>query len=208
MTITHPLWRPFELPTQEQIDAARLRPHVPVTIAVVPPDRSWTASFARVRDLVVGALGDRALSVTHVGSTAVPGLWAKPTIDVDLTVPDSSREEDYVPALEAAGFELTIREPEWEQHRLLKLPEPLTHLHVFSPGAVEPQRHLAFRDWLASHPDDRERYAAAKRGVAARGFTDGMDYNREKSAVVYDIYERIFVADPEHPHEPQPRPAD
>ena len=84
------------------------------------------------------ALGDRALSVRHVGSTSVPGLWAKPIIDVDLIVADSGDEAAYLPELEAAGFVLRVREPEWEEHRCLRGTDPASNLHVWSPGSEEP----------------------------------------------------------------------
>lgn len=163
--------------------------------------------FAGVRDRVLAALGGLALVVEHVGSTAVPGLPAKPVIDVDLIVADSSRESDYVPRLVAVGFELAVRFPAWEEHRVLRGWEPLTNLHVCSPDAVETRRHVVFRDWLSTHREDRDAYAATKRALAAEGFTDTMAYNARKAALVYDIYERIFAADPDHPHTPQPRPA-
>ena len=83
--------------------------------------------------------------------------------------------------------------------------DPVTNLHVFSPGAREPRRHVVFRDWLREHPDDRDEYAAYKRAVAAQGFADGMHYNNAKAAFVYDLYERIFAADPAHAHDPHPR---
>ena len=76
---------------------------------------------------------------------------------------------------------------------------------MFSPGSPELGRHLLFRDWLRTHDDDRDAYAALKTELGQRGFTDGMDYNNHKAALVYDIYERIFAADPDHPHDPQPR---
>lgn len=205
----HPLWRPFEQPTDEEIAQARVSARSPEQVVVVDDDPDWPAAFERVAEQVRAALGPAALAVAHVGSTAVPGLPAKPVLDIDLTVPDSADEAAYLPALEARGFVLRVREPEWEEHRLLHRAEPdrglSTHLHVFSPGSGEPRRHLLFRDWLRSHPEDRDAYAAHKRAVAARGFTDGMHYNNAKAAFVYDLYERIFAADPEHPHTPQPR---
>lgn len=202
---THPLWRAYEVPTAEEIAAARVRAHVPERIEVVPPDPSWPAQFEQVRALVRNALGERALEIQHVGSTSVAGLPAKPVIDVDVIVADSGREDDYLPALEAVGFELRVREPQWQQHRLLRLPQPLTNLHVWSTGAQEPRRHVAFRAWLESHPDDLAAYAELKRRLGERGFTDAMDYNNEKSGLIYDLYERIFAADPRHPHTPRPR---
>ena len=205
MTATHPLWRPFDPPDEEAIAAVRLPSWQPEQITVVDPDPAWPAEFERVRALVEEALGDDALDVVHVGSTSVPGLAAKDVIDAELTVADSADEDAYVPRLEAAGFQLRIREPDWEEHRLLRHHDPRTNLHVFSAGAVEPQRTTAFRDWLRGHPDDRDAYAAHKRQVATQGFTDGMLYNNAKAAFVYDLYEKIFAADPRHPHDPHPR---
>jgi GrpB-like predicted nucleotidyltransferase (UPF0157 family) len=118
----HPLWNPFETPSQEDIDAARaaLAVWVPALVEVVAPDPAWPRWYAAARDGVLGALGDRVLAIEHVGSTSVPGLGAKPTIDVDLTVADSAAEDAWLPDLEAAGSALRVREPDWEEHRLLR----------------------------------------------------------------------------------------
>ncbi|MGB0101229.1 MAG: GrpB family protein [Nocardioides sp.] len=205
---THPLWNPFDMPSIEEIDAARVEltgGTPPAVVEVVPYDPAWPQAFDAVRDRVIAALGERVLGIEHVGSTSVPGLWAKPVIDADLTVADSGDEDAWLPALEAAGFVLRVREPDWEEHRCLRGSEPTTNLHVFSPGAREPQRHRLFRDWLRAHPEDRDRYAEVKRAVAARGFTDAMLYNNEKAGFVYDLYESAFTADPAHEHDPQPR---
>ena len=101
---------------------------------------------------------------------------------------------------------LRIREPEWEEHRVLALEDPETNLHVYSPGSGEPARVRMFRDRLRSHADDRAAYGALKTELATQGFAEVMDYNNHKSAFVYDLYERIFIADPAHEHDPQPRP--
>jgi GrpB-like predicted nucleotidyltransferase (UPF0157 family) len=172
---------------------------------VVDPDPRWPEVYAELAARIRAALGTRALAVEHVGSTSVPGLAAKPVIDVDLTVADSADEPSYLPELEAAGFTLRVREPDWEEHRCLRGEHPVCNLHVWSPGAIEPQRHRVFRDWLREHDDDREAYGALKRELATSGSFDSvMDYNNQKGALVYTIYERIFVADPAHPHTPQP----
>jgi GrpB-like predicted nucleotidyltransferase (UPF0157 family) len=202
----HPLWRPFEIPSDEEVAAARIAPPAPsAPVEVVAPDPAWPQVYADLAARIRAALGEGVQGVEHVGSTAVPGLAAKPVIDIDLTVADSADEAAYVPALEADGWVLRIREPEWEEHRLLRIEEPACHLHVWSPGSEEPQRHRMFRDWLRTHDDDRELYAATKRQVADLGFTDGMHYNNAKAGMVYDLYERIFAADPDHPHDPRPR---
>ena len=165
---------------------------------VVEYDARWPDDFDRVAATVRDALGDRVLELRHVGSTSVPGLPAKPVIDVDLVVADASDEAAYVPDLVAVGFHHVIREPWWHEHRLLKLRSPFTHLHVFGPGCPEVIRHEMFRDWLRSHDDDRERYVEAKRAAVREVFEgfggSGMDYNRHKEAAVRAIYDRMFRA--------------
>jgi GrpB-like predicted nucleotidyltransferase (UPF0157 family) len=202
----HPWWRPYLPPSAEQVARARVVPAEVARVEVVAPDPAWPERFEQVRGAIIDALGDRARSVQHVGSTSVPGLWAKPIIDVDLTVADASQEASYLPDLEAGGFELRVREPQWEEHRMVRGSSPVANVHIFSTDATEPRRTRAFRDWLCVHPDDRDAYAALKRDLAGRGFTDAMDYNNHKAALIYDIYERIFAADPEHEHTPRPRP--
>jgi len=202
---THPLWRPFELADLDEVAKVRIGNHPQREIVVVPYDEEWPDEFARLDSMVRGALGDLVVSLEHVGSTSVPGLAAKSVIDADLTVADSGDEAAYVPALEAVGFVLRVREPDWEEHRVLTIEAPQTNLHVFSPGAIEPQRHALFRDWLRSSADDRAAYAALKAELGSRGFADSMEYNNHKAALVYDLYERAFAADPAHPHDPQPR---
>jgi GrpB-like predicted nucleotidyltransferase (UPF0157 family) len=201
---THPLWRPFELADLDEVARVRVAGQ-PRAVVVVAYDDRWPAQYELVAARIRGALGDRVVRLDHVGSTSVPGLAAKPIIDVNLVVADSGDEPAYLPDLEAAGFTLRIREPEWEEHRVLGAEDPATNLHVYSPGSRETGRVVMFRDWLRTHPDDRAAYATLKTVLARRGFTDVMDYNNHKAALVYDIYERIFRADPAHPHDPQPR---
>jgi GrpB-like predicted nucleotidyltransferase (UPF0157 family) len=174
-------------------------PSQPYEIQVVEYDERWPADFERVASRIRGALGERVLELHHVGSTSVPGLPAKPVIDVDLVVADSADEPAYLPDLVSAGFVHTIREPWWHEHRLVKYADPVAHVHVFGPDCPEVVRHRMFHDWLVEHEDDRERYADAKRAAAAEmnarsGGGTGMDYNRHKQPVVRDIYERMFRA--------------
>lgn len=115
-----------------------------------------------------GALGDRVRLLEHVGSTSVPGLSAKPIIDIVLAVPDSADEAAYVPPMEAAGYVLRIREPEWFEHRLFRGTDPSANIHVFTEGTGEIDRMLAFRDWLRNNEGDRLLYERTKRELAAR----------------------------------------
>ena len=120
--------------------------------------------------------------------TSVPGLPAKPVIDVVLEVADSSDEPAYAPALEAAGYVLRIREPNWHQHRLFKGPDTEMHLHVFSTGCKEIERMLVFRDWLRAHAEDRELYAREK------DWKYGQNYADAKTHVVTEIMARAMAA--------------
>ena len=172
---------------------------IPYQIRVVEYDDAWPGAFDRVAGLVRSSLGDRVLELHHVGSTSVVGLPAKPVIDIDLVVADPADEPSYVPDLEAAGFVHTVREPWWHEHRLLRLEDPTTHLHVFGPDCPEVVRHLMFQTWLREHPDDLASYAEAKRAAAAEmnakpGGGTGMDYNRHKEPVVRELYDRMFRA--------------
>ena len=169
----------------------------PEPVVIVDYDPSWPARYDSVAERLRAALGEAVLALDHVGSTAVPGLAAKPVIDVDLTVADSADEAAYVAALESAGFALAIREPGWHEHRLLKGHDPRANVHVFSPECPETLRHLMFRDWLRNHPDDAAQYLDAKREAATEATAAGghvMDYNQRKEAVIHEIYARMFAA--------------
>jgi GrpB-like predicted nucleotidyltransferase (UPF0157 family) len=135
-------------------------------------------------------LGDRVVRLEHAGSTSVPGLPAKPIIDMVLEVPDSADEPAYVPDMEAAGFVLRIREPEWFEHRVFKGPETNINLHVFSAECAEVDRMLLFRDWLRTNAADRELYTSAKRELAARDWKYVQQYADAKTTVVQEIMAR------------------
>jgi len=160
------------------------------SIRLADPDPAWPALFQREAGRIRAALGGRVRLLEHVGSTSVPGLAAKPIIDMVLAVPDSADEASYVPDLEAAGYVLRIREPEWFEHRVFKGPDTDVNLHVFTEGASEIGRMLAFRDRLRASDADRDRYAAVKRDLAARRWTWVQEYADAKSAVVAEILER------------------
>jgi GrpB-like predicted nucleotidyltransferase (UPF0157 family) len=133
-----------------------------------------------------------ALGIEHVGSTSVPGLAAKPIIDIDVLVADSSHEAAYLPALLVAGYVLRVREPAWHEHRMFRTPELDVHIHLFSTGCVEVARHLAFRNRLRSHAEDRLRYEALKRKLAKEDWSDMNAYARAKTEVVEEITGRAL----------------
>jgi GrpB-like predicted nucleotidyltransferase (UPF0157 family) len=128
-----------------------------------------------------------ALAIEHTGSTSVPGLAAKPILDIALVVPDSSDEDSYVPDLGAAGYIFHLREPDWYEHRLLKRTGPAVNLHVFSVGSIEVERMVRFRDLLRSNHALRVRYESVKRSLAERSWTSVQDYANAKSEVIAEI---------------------
>ncbi|HEY1241348.1 MAG TPA: GrpB family protein [Bryobacteraceae bacterium] len=160
-------------------------------IRIVDYDPGWPARFFREAAAVETALGARVLLLEHVGSTSVPELPAKPIIDILLVVADSAREEEYAAALERAGYEIHVREPEWYEHRMFKSPAADVHLHVFSLGCPEIDRMLTFRDWLRISKSDRELYAKAKRELAQRAWKRMQDYADAKTPVVQEILARM-----------------
>ncbi|HEX3814528.1 MAG TPA: GrpB family protein [Mycobacteriales bacterium] len=153
-------------------------------------DKAWPALFTREAQRIRAVLGATALRIEHVGSTSVPGLLAKPIIDLLLVVPDSADEAAYVPALENAGYVLRVREPEWFEHRLFRGPDTRINLHVFTVDVTEIDRMLRFRDWLRRHDDDRDLYAQTKRELARRDWRHVEDYANAKTAVVQEIMSR------------------
>jgi GrpB-like predicted nucleotidyltransferase (UPF0157 family) len=164
----------------------------PVVISDYDPD--WPEWYAAEEARIRSILGDRVQRLEHVGSTSVPGLPAKPLIDIVLEVEDSAEEPAYVPDLEASGYALRIREPEWFEHRLLKGPERDINVHVFSAGCPEVSRMLLFRDWLRANAADRELYAEAKRQLASRPWKYMQQYADSKTAVVNEIMARAEAA--------------
>jgi GrpB-like predicted nucleotidyltransferase (UPF0157 family) len=172
-----------------QARVGELVPHnAPITLAEYDPD--WPVLFAREAGRIRASLGGTALLVEHVGSTSVPHLAAKPIIDILLAVPDSADEPSYVPAMEAAGYVLRVREPDWFEHRLFKGPDTNINLHVFSAGVTEIDRMLRFRDWLRDTDADRDYYEQTKRDLARRTWRHVQHYADAKTAVVQEIMRR------------------
>lgn len=178
--------------TEEQMRAAQVGELAPLVgrIQIVDYDSEWPRLFVREAERIQATLGNRVLLIEHVGSTSVPGLAAKPKIDILLVVADSADEEAYVPALEAAANILRIREPDWHEHRILKGPDTDINLHVFSSGCPEIDRMLHFRDWLRSNETDRRLYERTKRDLARLDWKYVQNYADAKTAVVEEILAR------------------
>jgi GrpB-like predicted nucleotidyltransferase (UPF0157 family)/predicted enzyme related to lactoylglutathione lyase len=166
----------------------------PVVLAEADP--SWPGVGADLVADIRRVLGPVAMLVEHAGSTSVPGLAAKPVIDLVLGVPDPTDEGAYVGPLEALGYALRIREPEWHEHRLLKHSDPTVNLHVFGIGSIEIDRMLGFRDHLRSDPDDLAFYERTKRGLARQRWELMQQYADAKGDVVEQIVARALRCEP------------
>jgi GrpB-like predicted nucleotidyltransferase (UPF0157 family) len=182
---------------------------LPAPIHIVEYDPEWPAQAQEIGERISRVLGLRALRIEHIGSTSVPGLPAKPIIDLDLTVASPADEAGWLGRMQDAGFVLTVREPWWYEHRMLRgglhsddrvAPTdggPAANIHVFGPDCPESMRHIVFRNWLRCSAEDRELYAATKRAAAAASCDNNelvADYNARKQAVIREIYERAFRA--------------
>jgi GrpB-like predicted nucleotidyltransferase (UPF0157 family) len=186
----------LHLASDAEIQRARIdevTPHnAPITLAEYDP--RWPAEFEREAARIRAVLGGSAILIEHAGSTSVPGLAAKPIIDIVLAVPDSADEPTYVPRLQAGGYFLRAREPDWYEHRMFKGPDTDINLHVFTAGCTEIDRMLLFRDWLRTNDADRDAYLQVKQDLARRTWRHVQHYADAKTAIVQEIVARATAA--------------
>lgn len=161
----------------------------PTKVTIVDYDPAWPARFERRAAELREILGERARLIEHIGSTSVPGLAAKPVIDIVVGIDDPDDEEAYLPDLERAGYDLRVREP---QHRCFRAgdPDEPVNLHCYPPDNVETRRYLAFRERLRTSDADRELYEATKRELAKREWRDMNYYAEAKWPVISEILAR------------------
>jgi GrpB-like predicted nucleotidyltransferase (UPF0157 family) len=159
-------------------------------VVVADYDPIWPHWYESAAFRIREALGDKVLQLDHVGSTSVRGLPAKPLIDINMVVADTTDEDAYVPPLEAIGYKLRVREPDWYEHRMLRGFDPPVNLHVFNPGCEEVDQMLLLRDWLRTHDEDCDLYARTKRELAAKEWKYLQNYADAKSEVVQEILAR------------------
>jgi GrpB-like predicted nucleotidyltransferase (UPF0157 family) len=181
-------------PIEERLREVVIGEAEPQAIVVADYDPAWPRRFRREEAKIRAALGEVALSVEHIGSTSVPGLAAKPIVDILLVVEDSGEEASYLPALEEAGYVLRVREPDFYEHRMFRTPEKDVHLHVFSAGSPEIERYLLLRDRLREHDEERELYAQIKRQLARRDWPSMQHYAEAKTGVIEGIIARASAA--------------
>jgi GrpB-like predicted nucleotidyltransferase (UPF0157 family) len=158
-------------------------------IVIADPDPAWPRRFEAERERLLAALGDRALRIEHIGSTAVPGLAAKPIVDILVEV---VRLDDAA-GLERAGYVPRVRE---DEHRMFRTPELDVHVHVWPTGHPDIAAQLAFRDRLRASAEDRAAYEALKRELAARDWADMNHYADAKGALIREIRARGGYTEP------------
>ncbi|WP_433655248.1 GrpB family protein [Nocardia sp. CA-128927] len=156
-------------------------------IRIVDYNPTWPNRFTDQRARIAAALGPTARRIDHIGSTSVPGLAAKPIIDIDLSVPDVEDEAIYREPLLAAGYQLRVREP---GHRMMRTPERDVHLHICTVGSDWERRHLLFRDWLRHDPHDRAAYQQLKHQLTQRNWPDMNAYADAKGPLIIEITAR------------------
>ncbi len=179
----------------DHLDAVLIGGREKRSIVIVDYDPRWPALFAELAGKVRGAVGNRALMVEHIGSTAVPHLAAKPIIDILLTVANVADEAVYLPQLEDAGFILRVRE---QGHRMFRTAGRDVHIHVLSSASEAVPAYLKLRDWLRRHENDRMLYAETKKTLALEEWADMNYYADAKTAVISAILRRAHRLDDQH----------
>jgi GrpB-like predicted nucleotidyltransferase (UPF0157 family) len=158
--------------------------------SVVPYDQSWPGRYADWEARLVAQLGNAGQRVEHIGSTSVPGLAAKPVIDIQVSMPDLAAESLYTAPLERAGVQLRYRD---DQHRFFRPRSGRpwdVHVHVCAAGSAWERRHLLFRDYLRASADARAAYVDVKFAAASLWRDDRVGYNAAKTRVILDIMEK------------------
>jgi GrpB-like predicted nucleotidyltransferase (UPF0157 family) len=177
-------------PIEERLREVIIEEIEPQAIVVANYDPVWPERFRQEEARIRAALGRAALSIEHIGSTSVPGLAAKPIVDILLVVEDSANEGSYLPALEEAGYVLRVREPDFDEHRMLRTPQKDVHVHVFSAGSPEIGRYLLLRDRLRQDDGERELYARTKRELATKDWPSVDHYAEAKTEIIEGIISR------------------
>jgi GrpB-like predicted nucleotidyltransferase (UPF0157 family) len=156
-------------------------------LELVDYDPVWPGVFQTHSAAIVTALGKTVLRLEHIGSTSVPGLAAKPIVDILVVVPDASDEDAYLPQMETAGYELRVREPDFHEHRMFRTRSKDVHIHIYGPDSPEIMRHLTFRDRLRKHAGDRQLYEDTKRKLLTQEWADMDAYADAKTEVIEAI---------------------
>jgi GrpB-like predicted nucleotidyltransferase (UPF0157 family) len=151
----------------------------------------WAALFAKLARELRSALGDLAVRIDHIGSTSVPGLAAKPIVDVQISVWSLAPVDSYRAALEGLGYHWRDSNPELTKRYFRESPgSPRTHIHMRRAGSWNEQWALLFRDYMRSHLEEHEAYARLKRALAEKFPYDMTAYTEAKGDLLWLIIRR------------------
>lgn len=165
-------------------------------VFVVPYDYSWKEEFIKIKLYLKENLENSIVAVEHVGSTSVEGLFAKPIIDIDVVIRNYDDFQEVKSKLEIIGYhhegDLGIKDREAFAYNENEKTEFMTHhLYVCPQSSQELKRHIAFRDYLRVHKEDRDKYSEIKLQAARNNPTDIDSYIEAKSPLIDEIYGRI-----------------
>jgi GrpB-like predicted nucleotidyltransferase (UPF0157 family) len=173
------------------LDQAIIGERQPGPVRLVEYDAHWPAQFERIRERLVHALRATATTVEHIGSTAIPGMVAKPIVDVLVTVNDVEDEPRYLPAIVGLGYALRVRE---DGHRMFRPASRDAHVHVCAEGSRKQRDYLLLGDWLRRSAEDRGAYGRLKWKLATEDWPDVNYYAQAKSPLISQILERAAQA--------------
>ena len=169
------------------------------TVKLCPHSRQWSVAFASERRRLARYTGSRVYRLEHIGSTAVPGLDAKPIIDIALCIPSLRSLKPWIRILASAGYVYKGEYGLPGRHFFVR-GDPVTHhLHLVEKGCPHWAKWLLFRDYLRAHPDAAQRYNALKRRLATRYAHDRDAYTRAKTPFVARLLLRAEKAAVRHP---------
>ena len=162
-------------------------------VRMVPHDPNWRQEFRQEAARISAAAGSNAVAVHHVGSTAIPGIYAKPVIDLLLVVWDLAALDEKQPEMEALGYEAR-GEYGIPGRRFFRRDDKhgdRTHqVHAFEDGSPQIARHLAFRDYMIAHPETAQEYSDLKRELAAQHPSDIEAYMDGKNEFIQEVDKR------------------
>ena len=166
---------------------------MPDPVIIVDYDPGWPELFEELRAPIASAIGDLAAAIEHVGSTAVPGLAAKPVIDIDVLLSSADGLPEAIERLAALGYAYRgdLGVPGREAFRQA-LGQPAHHLYVCPPDSIEYRRHIAFRDHLRAYPESARRYGELKRNLAAEFRYERERYNTAKTEFVNNLIHAVL----------------
>lgn len=165
------------------------------TVKLVAYNPAWEKSFAKEAKKIAAVFSDDALDIQHVGSTAIPGIVAKPIVDIGVTVSSLKQARKYIDSLQAIGYTLKLNDPRAERLFFTKGPEEKrTHyLHIGESDHDYIADMVTFRDYLRNNPDEAHKYSELKKKLAVAYADKREVYTAQKEAFVKNILEKTIL---------------